>query len=199
MARPREFDEDAVLDAAVQCFWRRGYEATSVKDLIGVTGITAASLYNAYGDKRQLFRTALDRYVEGSVAARIERCESLPPREAIRAFFDEILSRSLDDREHKGCMLVNSALEMAPNDPEFQKIILGVFRRLEGFFLNCIERGQETGEFSRLMPAQALARHLLGVLIGVRVLARVRPDRTLLRDVIAPALAMLDHSDEPAL
>jgi TetR/AcrR family transcriptional regulator, transcriptional repressor for nem operon len=198
MARPREFDEDAVLDAAVQCFWRRGYEATSVKNLIGVTGITAASLYNAYGDKRELFRTALDRYVEGSVVARMQRCESLPPREAIRAFFDEILSRSLNDREHKGCMLVNSALELAPHDPEFQKIILGVFRRLESFFQNCIERGQETGEIARAMPAQALARHLLGVLIGVRVLARVRPDRTLLRDVIAPALAMLDQSDETA-
>ena len=76
MARPREFDEDAVLDAAVQCFWSGGYEATSVKDLVEKTGITAASLYNAYGDKRELFRTALDRYVEGSVAARIRRCEA---------------------------------------------------------------------------------------------------------------------------
>jgi len=196
MARPREFDEGAVLDAAVQCFWSGGYEATSVKDLVDKTGITAASLYNAYGDKRELFRTALDRYVEGTIAARIRRCEGLSPREAIGAFFDEILSRSLNDREHKGCMLVNSALELAPHDSEFQKIIAGVLNRLESFFLGCIEAGQATGAITRAMPAQTLARHLLGVLIGVRVLARVRPERALLKGVIAPALALLDPADE---
>jgi TetR/AcrR family transcriptional repressor of nem operon len=79
MARPREFDEMAVLDATVQCFWSRGYEATSVKDLIQGTGVTAASLYNAYGDKRGLFRAALDHYVESGIMERIRRCEVLPP------------------------------------------------------------------------------------------------------------------------
>jgi TetR/AcrR family transcriptional repressor of nem operon len=196
MARPREFDEDSVLDAAIECFWSRGYEATSVKDLIGRTGITAASLYNAYGDKRELFRTALDRYVECSVAARMQRCEALPPREAIGAFFDEILRRSLADREHKGCMLVNSALEVAPHDPEFQEIIASVFRRLERFFLGCIERGHADGTIARAMTAETHARHLLGALIGVRVLARVRPERALLKGVIAPALALLDRPNQ---
>ena len=193
MARPREFDEGTVLDAAIQCFWSRGYEATSVKDLIDETGITAASLYNAYGDKRGLFRTALDRYVESSIAARMQRCAALPPREAIEAFFAEILSRSLNDREHKGCMLVNSALEMAPHDPEFQRIIARVLTRLEKFFLNCIETGQTAGTITHAMSAEQLARHLLGVLIGVRVLARVRPERALLEGVIAPALALLNR------
>jgi TetR/AcrR family transcriptional repressor of nem operon len=193
MARPREFDEGAVLDAAIQCFWSRGYEATSVKDLLEETEITAASLYNAYGDKRALFRTALDRYVEGSIAGRMQRCAALPPREAIEAFFAEILSRSLNDREHKGCMLVNSALEMAPHDPEFQKIIARVLTRIEKFFLNCIESGQAAGTISQAMSADQLARHLLGVLVGVRVLARVRPERTLLEGVIAPALGLLNR------
>jgi TetR/AcrR family transcriptional regulator, transcriptional repressor for nem operon len=191
MARPREFDEDDVLDGAVQCFWSRGYEATSVKDLVGRTGISAASLYNAYGDKRELFRAALDRYVEGTVSARMQRCEALPPREAIESFFDEILRRSLQDREYKGCMLVNSALEMAPHDPEFQKIIAGVLQRLERFFLDCIERGRTAGTITRAIAAETLAQHLLGVLLGVRVLARVRPERALLKSVIAPALALL--------
>lgn len=196
MARPREFDEDNVLDAALECFWSCGYAATSVKDLVAKTGITAASLYNAYGDKRGLFRTALDRYVEGSVAARMRRCKELPPREAIGAFFDEILSRSLNDREHKGCMLVNSALELAPHDTEFLTTIAAALNRLESFFFSCIEAGQATGTITCAMPAQTLARHLLGVLIGVRVLARVRPERALLKGVIAPALALLDPSSE---
>jgi TetR/AcrR family transcriptional repressor of nem operon len=198
MARPREFDEEVVLDAAVQCFWSRGYEATSVKDLIGKTGITAASLYNAFGDKRALFHTALDHYVEASIGERIRRCETLPPRKAIAAFFDEILRRSLCDREHKGCMLVNSALEMAPHDVEFQKIIAGVLHRIEKFFLKCIKAGQANGVITRSMTAENLARHLLAVLMGVRVLARVRPERALLEGAVAPALAMLDGLDRKA-
>lgn len=191
MARPREFDEGAVLDATVQCFWRFGYEATSVKDLTENTGLTAASLYNAYGDKRGLFRAALDRYVNDSIGNRIRRCEALPPFEAINAFFDEILRRSLNDRQHKGCMLVNSALEIAPHDAEFQKIIAGVLARIESFFLDCVSKGQADGTVTQSLPADILARHLLGVLMGVRVLARARPEKALLEGVIAAALALV--------
>lgn len=195
MARPREFDEKAVLDAATECFWRRGYEATSVKDLMDKMGITAASLYNAFGDKRALFQIALDHYVEKSLGERMRRCEALPPRDAIRAFFEEIVDRSLSDREHKGCMLVNTALEVAPHDAEFQKIIVGVLARIETFFLKCVAKGQADGTISRSIPPKNFAFHLLGVLMGVRVLARVRPQRTLLEGAVAPALALLDHVD----
>ena len=112
MARPREFDETAVLEAAVQCFWSRGYEATSVRDLAEKMGITGASLYNAFGDKRSLYRCALAYYVRESFGDRVGRFEgNMPPRQAITAFFEEIIERSLDDPQRKGCMLVNSALE----------------------------------------------------------------------------------------
>ena len=192
MARPREFDEGVVLDAVVRCFWARGYESTSVKDLMERTGLTAASLYNAYGDKRAMFRTALDHYTKSSIEARVRRCEALPPRDAIRSFFDDILRRSLSDRENKGCMLVNSALEMAPHDPEFREAIAGTLKRIESFFLACVEKGQANGTISASRPAVGLAQHLLSVLMGVRVLARVRPERTLLEGAIATALASLD-------
>lgn len=196
MARPREFDEDNVLAAVIQCFWSRGYEATSVKDLVEKTGITAASLYNAFGDKRALFRAALDHYIESSVGERIRRCEALPAREAIGAFFQDILNRSLRDREHKGCLLVNSALEIAPHDAEFQETIASVLRRIEKFFLKSVMAGQADGTITRSVPAQSLAHNLLGVLMGMRVLARVRPERALLEGVIEPALALLDRTDE---
>jgi TetR/AcrR family transcriptional repressor of nem operon len=192
MARPREFDEAAVLDTAMQCFWAQGYEATSIKDLIERTGLTAASLYNAYGDKRAMYRTALDHYIESSVGARIRRSEALPPRKALQSFFDDILRRSLGDREHKGCMLVNSALEMGPHDQEFRGTIVDTLGRLESFFLDCVERGQADGTITAIRPAAELAHHLLGVLMGVRVLARVRPERPLLEGVIGTALASLD-------
>jgi TetR/AcrR family transcriptional regulator, transcriptional repressor for nem operon len=193
MARPREFDEEAVLDAAVQCFWAHGYEATSVRDLIEKTGITGASLYNAFGDKRALYQRALDHYVEDSVVDRIRRCEALAPREAIGAFFAEIVRRSLDDHQHKGCMLVNAALDVAPNDPGFQRIVAAVLIRVEEFFLGRIEAGQVDRTITRSLAAKTLARHLLGVLMGVRVLARVRPERALLEGVVSGALALLDR------
>lgn len=193
MARPREFDEAVVLDAAVQCFWAHGYEATSIRDLIEKTGITGASLYNAFGDKRALYQRALDHYVEDSVLDRIRRCEALAPREAIGAFFAEIVRRSLDDYQHKGCMLVNAALDVAPSDPGFQKIIAAVLIRVEEFFLGRIEAGQVDRTITRTMAAKTLARHLLGVLMGVRVLARVRPEKALLEGVVAGALALLDR------
>ena len=192
VARPREFDEKEVLGAALRCFWCRGFEATSVKDLLDETGLTSASLYNAFGDKRALFRAALDHYVDTSVGERIRRCRALPPRAAIEAFFDDILKRSLTDREHKGCMLVNSALEVAPHDAEFADIMAATLQRIEGFFLECVKTGQADGTIARLLPASTLAQHLLGVLLGLRVLARVRPEAVLLHGVVKPALSLLE-------
>jgi TetR/AcrR family transcriptional repressor of nem operon len=192
MARPREFDEEVVLDAAVQCFWAHGYESTSIKDLMKRTGLTAASLYNAYGDKRAMFRTALDHYIESSIGVRIRHCEALPPRDAIRSFFDDILRRSLNDRERKGCLVVNSALEIAPHDPEFRKMIAETLGRIELFFLTCVKKGQADGTITSSRPAVDLAQHLLCVLMGVRVLARARPERALLESAISTALTSLD-------
>src|ERR1700744_5642038 len=90
MARPREFDEAAVLDAAMQSFWLNGYEKTSVRDLAEGRGAAGASLYNAFGDKRTLYRSALNRYLDQTFRERIRRHESTwAPAEAIRAFFGE--------------------------------------------------------------------------------------------------------------
>jgi len=195
MARPREFEESAALDAVTECFWRRGFEASSVRELMEETGLTAASLYNAFGDKQALYRQALDHYVERSIADRIRRCEQLKPRIALEAFFTEILKRSHSDREHRGCLLVNAALEVAPADRAFQRIIAAVLTGIEEFFLRCIERGQADGTISRSRAARELARHFLGVLMGVRVLARVRPERAVLEGVVLPALGLLDPQE----
>ena len=193
MGRPREFDEETVLDAAVQCFWKRGYEATSIRDLIASTGLTGASLYNAFGDKYSIYRRALDHYVAGSIGDRIKRCEAMEPRAAIEAFFREILVRSLQDQECKGCMLVNAALDVVPEDPGFRTAVADVLGRIEGFFLGCVARGQASGSITSSCRAEDQARHLLGVLMGVRVLARVRPDKALLEGVVDTALALLDQ------
>ncbi|MGE0715961.1 MAG: TetR/AcrR family transcriptional regulator [Alphaproteobacteria bacterium] len=195
MARPREFDEEAVLDAAMQCFWSHGYEATSVRDLIAATGLTGASLYNAFGDKRALYRKALDRYVEGSIADRIRRCGEMAPRAAIATFFAEILARSAADRQHKGCMLVNAALDVAPEGPDSREIVAAVLVRIEDFFRDRLRAGQADGTIVRSVPADDLARHLLAVLMGVRVLARARPERPLLEGAVAAALRFIEAGE----
>jgi TetR/AcrR family transcriptional regulator, transcriptional repressor for nem operon len=192
MARPREFDEAAVLDAAVECFWARGYEATSIRDLALKMGITGASLYNAFGDKRSLYRRALDHYVAQSFGDRVGRFEGqLPPRDAIEAFFDEIIERSLSDTQRKGCMLVNTALEVAPHDPEFQCVVASVLVQVEAFFRRSVDAAQHAGAIASLQSADDLARLLLSLLLGIRVLARTRPERELLEGIVRPVFAML--------
>jgi TetR/AcrR family transcriptional repressor of nem operon len=197
MARPREFDEQAVLEVAVRRFWTRGYEATSIRDLAEHMGITIASLYNAFGDKRGLYKRALEHYVDISFRDRVTRFEGrLPPHEAIRAFFNEIIDRSLNDEEHRGCMLVNSALEVAPHDPEFQRVISKVMVEIEGFFGRCVRAGQEAGTLSTFQPPEDLAKLLLSTLLGIRVLARSRPQQDLLHGLIRPVFALLGMPEE---
>ncbi|WP_417728193.1 TetR/AcrR family transcriptional regulator [Roseovarius sp.] len=191
MARPRKFNEDAVLDAAVQCFWSRGYEATSIRDLIEKTGLAGASLYNAFGDKRAIYQRALDHYVEGNIGKRIRHCETMEPSDAIEAFFAEIVKRSLDDKDLKGCMLVNAVLDVAPHDPRFQEAVVGMLSSVEAFFLRCVSRGQAEGSITTSHAAEDLARHLLCILMGVRVLARVGSERALLEGAVRPTLALL--------
>jgi len=195
MARPREFDENAVLETAMQCFWARGYQATSMRDLAEHMSMTGASLYNAFGDKRNLYGRALDLYVEHSFGARAARLgHGVAPRQAIGAFFDEIVARSLEDDQHKGCMLVNSAMEVAPHDPEFQLVIADVLVRVEQFFLRCLQAGQADGTITATLSADDMARLLLSTLLGIRVLARVRPERALLEGLVRPVYALLDGS-----
>lgn len=193
MARPREFDETAALEAAIACFWSRGYAATSVRDLAENMGLSAPSLYNAYGDKHTLFVQALEHYLDRSMRERIARLESsLPPKQAIREFIREIIDHSVSDRERRGCFLVNSALEVAPHDKKLGGLIADRLAELEAFFGRSIRKAQGEGTMPHKPVAKDLARLLLGVVLGIRVLARVRPERTALEGLARPVLALLN-------
>lgn len=192
MARPREFDEAKVLEAAMCCFWAKGYEATSTRELADQMGLTGASLYNAFGDKRSLYRRALEYYLQQSVHDRIRRLETgKKPLPAIRAFFDEIIERSVTDRQRRGCMLVNSALEVAPHDDEFRKIVSQELIHIESFFRRRVAAGQSDGTITTDQSAADLSKMLLSVLLGIRVLARTRPQRAVLEAAASAAIASL--------
>jgi TetR/AcrR family transcriptional repressor of nem operon len=192
MARPREFDEAQVLDAAIECFWSRGYEATSVRELAAEMGIGGASLYNTFGDKRALFRRALELYVERMRDRRAALAASLMPREAIAALLMGTIDRALADKGQRGCLMVNAAMELAARDPELRRLVAAELAETEAFFHGLIATGQRDRTISGTLPSEELARHLLGVLLGIRVLARARPYRELLECVARPALSLLD-------
>ena len=193
MTRPREFDETDAVQSAMNCFWQRGYEATSMRDLAASMGMSAPSLYNAFGDKQGLFARALELYLDCNARERVHRLESsVPPKDAIRQFFAEILDHSINDRERKGCFLVNSALDVAPHQKELGAIIAKQFGEIEAFFKRCILAAQADGTAPHGVDANDTARLLLGVLLGVRVLARSAPNRSLLEGAVRPALALLD-------
>jgi TetR/AcrR family transcriptional repressor of nem operon len=192
MARPIAFDEAGALDAAIEQFWHQGYRASSVRELASSMGICGTSLYNSFGNKRSLFIKALERYLDRSVRARIGRLRALPPKQAIRAFFDEIIERSLQDRARRGCLLINSALEVAPHDRKLGVEIARRLTEIEDFFRDRIAAGRADGTIPKKVDADNVARLLLGVLLGLRVLARSRPERALLEGMARPALALLD-------
>lgn len=194
MPRPREFDETAALDAAIACFWDRGYEATSLRDLTASMGLAAPSLYNAFGGKDELFARALDRYLECTTRSRLRRLEeTLAPKAALLRFFAEIVEHSVKDHKRKGCFLVNSALEMAPHHAACRAVIDRQFGEIEDFFNRCIRAAQVDKTVSSDIDQEDTARLLLGVLLGIRVLARTKPSRALLEGVVRPALALLDR------
>lgn len=193
MARVKAFDEERAIDQAVDCFWSRGYDATSVRDLGDAMGIGGASLYNAFGDKRTLFVKCLERYANRSSRERMARIEEKHvPKEAIRTFLAEIIERSLKDPDCKGCLLVNSALDVAPHDAAIGKAVAGYLDEIRDFFHRNIEAARRAGTVPKAIDAETVSGHLLGVLMGIRALTRVKPDRKLLESVVRPALALLD-------
>jgi TetR/AcrR family transcriptional repressor of nem operon len=193
MARVKAFDEERAIDKAVDCFWSRGYEATSVRDLGEAMEIGGASLYNAFGDKRTLFVRCLERYANRSSRERMARIEEKhAPKDAIRTFLAEIIERSLKDSDCKGCLLVNSALDVAPHDAAIGKAVAGYLDEIRDFFRRNIEAARRAGTVPKAIDAEGVSGHLLGVLMGIRVLTRVKPGRKLLESVARPALALLD-------
>jgi TetR/AcrR family transcriptional regulator, transcriptional repressor for nem operon len=192
MARPRKFDEGDVIDAAAEIFWSRGFEGASTRDLSDATGLTPSSLYAAFGSKRGLFVKALDRYLDQTLRDRMARIEAVSSGlKAIEVFFDEVVERSAADKEHRGCMMVNAIVDAAWQDVDIKHHVADETRQIEAFFQRCVAAGQTAGDISTNQSPHDLAGHLLAVLMGLRVLARVRPDQELLATIARSALTLL--------
>ena len=190
MPRTKEFRPEAALDAAMHLFWLKGYGATSMRDLLDGMGIGRGSFYDTFGDKRALFLAALDRFEEARTGWIYEALKGTGV-EGIEEVFRRTVEGMTGSEPRRGCLLANTAVELAPRDPEVADRISRDIRRTEEAFAGALARAQETGEIPAGRDPRSLARFLVSNLHGLRVLARAGTDRRTLEDAARVALEAL--------
>lgn len=191
MARTKEFDPDAALQSALELFWQRGYEATSMTDLVEHLGIGRASIYATFGSKHELYLRALDRYTETRDALLLT--EPGPALPAVRA----VVRRFATEAAHPegrlyGCFVTNTAAELAPHDPAAARRVERSWDHLETLMYSALVRARAQGELPEGRDPRALARMLLVLLQGLRVVGKASEDPARVRDAAEQALSLLD-------
>ena len=193
MARTKEFDPDAALQKALELFWERGYEATSMADLVEHLGIARASLYATFGGKHDLYLKAFERYLQTRDPDIVEALSQPGPAlPAVRALVHAYAEQSTTDPHRRGCMVVNTAVELVGRDPQAARRVEASWDTLETALTSALTRARAQGELAADRDPRALARFLLVLLQGMRVLGRAHPDPGRLRDAAEQALAALD-------
>ncbi|MEU8580861.1 TetR/AcrR family transcriptional regulator [Streptomyces abikoensis] len=174
MARPRKFDEERAVDAALEAFWTAGYEATSTQDLCEATGLGRSSVYNTFHSKRDLFRRALALYMRrrsDQLAALLE--EDVPARDKVRALLDSVIAEETGaEDDGRGCLYVNTAVELASRDPEVAHELERDYARRHDALTAALEAGRRAGDIDRAKDASALAHFVTATVSGIRVAAR---------------------------
>ncbi|MFJ6569551.1 TetR/AcrR family transcriptional regulator [Streptomyces sp. NPDC091292] len=194
MARTKEFDPDAALQSALELFWRRGYEATSMADLVDHLGIGRASIYATFGNKHELYLKAMDRYGETRDPRLIaELSQPGPVLPAVRALVRRFAAESAapESRRH-GCFITNTAAELAPHDPAAARRVEISWEHIETPLHAALVRAKAQGELPDDRDPRALARMLFVVMQGVRVVGKASGDPARVRDAAEQALALLD-------
>jgi len=169
VGRPREFDTEMALDAAMQLFWTKGYEATTLMDLMAATGLHKGSLYQAFGDKHSLFIQALKRYVHEMDRVEAEELKSArTPMEGLRSVAHTMIDFiDNEDDVPRGCMLMNALSELAPHDPEVQKVLEDHVNQMRRNITKVLAAAQASGEISAKQPPDALAGMLMTFVAGL--------------------------------
>lgn len=192
MARTKDFDEKEVLDKAIHLFWHKGYNGTSMQDLVDGLGISRSSLYDTYGDKHTLYVKALESYQNASGS---EMCDMISnaasAKEAIRQLLEYVTRNLLSDEQHKGCFMVNAGVEVAPHDTEVNDLLCKNEQQLENVFYRAIKKGQESGEINSSQDAMALTRFISNTVKGIQVSAKSTTDKAFFDDIIQTTMLVL--------
>jgi TetR/AcrR family transcriptional repressor of nem operon len=199
VARPRGFDEDLAVEQAMQLFWRRGYEGTSVRDLGDELGLRPGSLYAAFGDKRSLFLRALDRYCAGQGAgllAAVDGPGPLLPR--LRALLVGVAEANRAGVQPPGCLVVSTASELVPGDDDATARVRAAFDRIDAALEVALGEAVRRGELAPDLRPRGVAMFLTTFLQGLTVVSRADPGHDRVDASVDVALAAVTgaaHSD----
>lgn len=191
MARNKEYDENEVLQKAMELFWKQGYEKTSIQDLVTHMGIHRRSMYDTFGDKHALFMKALDRYseiLEAKIDTQVKPLDSV--KLAIRRLFELAIDRN--DQQLIGCLTVNTAVELSLHDEEAAEKVGESFSKTESLIYELLLHGQKSGEVFEHHDAERLSQFIHNSLVGIRVLAKTTDDKQKLENIIDITLSVLD-------
>lgn len=199
MARQKTFAPDDALDKAMRLFWKRGYHATSIQDLVEATGVNRASLYDTFGDKEQLFLAAVERYLAEVNRVRLAKLRANPsPKDALTGYFGDLIDFATGEGRRLGCLLTNSAIEFGEQREGLGRRLYGLFDEAEETLVELIERAQARGEIPKERDSRAAARFLLTMINGMRVMSRVKPDDALWMRDAASGIQLLFDGRPPA-
>lgn len=181
MVRTKAFDPGTALSKAVELFSSKGYSDTSMDDIVRATGVSRYGLYGTFGNKRELFEEALEKYADSmgkqSYLRLLEPDASLAH---IRQIFDDRIEAMSESGEKRGCMLCHTAMELAPHDDEIKGVLQKFLKRMSKAFTIGLESAKARGEVRRDLDVKAAGEFLTGAIFGLAVLARSGfPRRTL--------------------
>ena len=198
MPRSPTFDRDAKIQQAMQLFWEKGYEATSVQDLVDHLGLNRSSLYNAFGGKHELYLEALDQYRQEDLEWLQGQLREAPSAvEGIRQAFVAVAERATESC--CGCFTTNAAVECAPRDVSTQERARESFEQMRSLFRTAVERAQGEGGIDASRDAEALGRHLTNAYNGIHLTAKTEPPDAVVQDIVDETLRGLTCSgDGPA-
>ena len=195
MARLREFDEEQVLDRALEVFWQRGYGATSVEDLTAATGLGRGSLYGAFGDKEALFITCLRRYTLRGQSAVLNALQHPDPRQAVADAFGVMAARFSDPRFPTGCLQTNTVLESASVSEAVTRLNSSALADFQSAMYTVLCRAQILGQLRAGQDPLALAQFVSTLALGLAVMSKQSADPSALKNAVQIALSVF----EPAL
>lgn len=191
MGRHYEFDREQNLTKAMQIFWKKGYKATSMKDLVDEMGIQPGSIYNSYGDKHTLFLESIKHYGEVVTSNTLKVLNGGPsPVQNIKRFFTDMIERPYDKRSI-GCLVVNSVVELAPHDEQTAEVANGILNKIESAFYDCLHRAQELGEISPESNTKALASYFASSTHGLLVMGKSNASTEQMKDIVDVMLSTL--------
>jgi TetR/AcrR family transcriptional repressor of nem operon len=192
MARPKAFDPTAALDCALQVFWRQGYEATSLQDLLDAMTLSKSSFYETFGSKRALYLASIDRYRATAIAQYVRLLrEHDDGRQAIAAVFAALVEHLDCPQGRHGCFMNNATIESAPHDAATAARISEAHRALEDAFYRAVRRAQTQGQVALDKDPRALARFLTSSMQGLLVMAKLAPGHEALDDVARVVISTL--------